>query len=141
MHFMSSHLTGAELGFGFGRATDITDNEMSLFAGRTPQTDEPFEHHFFYWSAHNLDLMPGGGTPKNRAGHRTPTRLRRRRRYPTHERQPQSPTATMTGVHKLKQSIFVILVTRKPQAGTHAVRKLRLYTRQTDNRINAAHNT
>ncbi len=68
---------------------------MRLFAGRTSQTDEPFEHHFFYWSSRSLDLVPRGRTPKHYAGHsQTPTRLRRRRRYPY----PQA-TAAITHRH------------------------------------------
>jgi len=45
---MSSHLTAAELGFGFGRAIAITDNEVRLTASHTKQTDQPFEFHVFY---------------------------------------------------------------------------------------------
>ena len=70
MHFMSSHLTGAELGVGFGQAIDITDNRKSFLASHISQTDEPFELHVFYRSTNNLDLVSGGRTPTNNAEHR-----------------------------------------------------------------------
>lgn len=48
---------------------------MRLFAGHTSQTDEPFEHHLFYWSSRRLNPVSCGRTPKNNADHRKHLRV------------------------------------------------------------------
>lgn len=91
---------------------------MRLCTGHTSQTDEPFEHHFFfYWSSRRLNPVPCGRTPKHNAGHYKHLRV-----YAggaathTRERRPQNTRRHYGECSHFDTTFFASFVTRKAQA-------------------------